>query len=116
MSIKLGSIAVPTAVAAAVMNGTNLIAVSDIAAAAAAAVVMNGPELRLTPAHPETNGSHHTRENREGQGKVRRERNRKDRAREGRREEAEQTRVRFSGHHATNNNNNNTKNTRNYFI
>ena len=52
VSIKLGSIAVPTAVAAAVMNGKNLIAVSDIAAAAAAAVVMNGPELRLTPAHP----------------------------------------------------------------
>ena len=50
MSIKLGSIAVPTAVAAAVMNGTNSLAVSDVAAAAA---VMNGPELRLTPADPE---------------------------------------------------------------
>ena len=47
-SIKLGSIAVPTA-AAAVMNRTNSLAVSDVTAAAA---VMNGPELRVTPADP----------------------------------------------------------------
>ena len=47
------------------MNGTNLLAVSDIVAASAAAV-MNVPELRLTPADPEKNGSPHTRENREG--------------------------------------------------
>ena len=45
------------------MNGTNLLAVPDVAAAAAA--VMNGPELRLTPAAPKKNGSPHTRENRE---------------------------------------------------